>query len=607
MNERFRMYNRWRGGHQVEITYKVLQLFCGIGGGSLGFANAQEEYRGIKGRFENICGIDVDPEACEDYRNLTGNRAEQLDLFDREQYIQFHGQQPPEDWQEVTPEKLRIMVGEIPDVVFTSPPCKGFSGLLPEKSAKTKKYQALNRLTIRSIRLILEAYQDNLPALILVENVPRITTRGKHLLDEIKQQLRFFGYEINDEKDNFHDCGEIGGLAQKRKRFLLIARNPQKLDSFVYQPPKQQLKAIGEVIGPLPMPGDGPFGKIHQLPNLQWKTWVRLALIPPGGDWRDLENCEWEKYRITHLPRSGCAKVAEWDKPSGTITGAPGVGRSNSTTAVADPRTGFKNSTHQAIYKVQKWDETANTVTGAMRPNNGAMSISDPRLPERDGRHAAVYQIIKFDEPGPCVTGTRFGSGATAISDPRLQQQKGRYTNKWQILEWEKQATTVTGTQDIQAGAQSIADPRLSCNPRSGTMGVQRWDEPAKTVIGSGDVHAGATAVADPRTPDDKESGVFIILAEDGTWHRPMTTFENAMIQGLPMTLANGEPLKLSGNSDARWRERIGNMVPPAAAQAIGETMLRTMLAQEKNDWLMSAEEIWVVPLNDLEHVNLTQ
>ncbi|KMM60796.1 MULTISPECIES: DNA cytosine methyltransferase [Bacillus] len=104
----------------MEIKYKVLHLFCGIGGGTLGFDNAKEEYRGVKGKFETICGIDVDPEACEDFRNLTGRRIEKMDLFDREQYIQFHGQEPPAGWKEVTPKMLRDTVREIPDVVFTS-------------------------------------------------------------------------------------------------------------------------------------------------------------------------------------------------------------------------------------------------------------------------------------------------------------------------------------------------------------------------------------------------------------------------------------------------------------------------------------------------------
>ncbi|MFP3380269.1 DNA cytosine methyltransferase, partial [Bacillus sp. SIMBA_069] len=136
--------------------------------------------------------------------------------------------------------------------------------------------------------------------------------------------------------------------------------------------------------------------------------------------------------------------------------------------------------------------------------------------------------------------------------------------NKRQILAWDGPASTVTGTQDIQSGAQSIADPRLGCAPRSGTLGVQDWNEPAKTVIGSGDIHAGAAAIADPRIPADNERGTWVIISEDGTWHRPLTTFELAMLQGFPILLHDGTPFELVGNNDAKWRERIGNAVPPA-------------------------------------------
>ncbi len=500
-----RLYKPNRGDKKMTLlsnqsrVYKALHLFCGLGGGSLGFANAQEEYRGIKGRFENLAGIDVDPEACADYERITGSRSLNLDLFSREQYILFHGHEPDENWQEITPTRLRKLVGDCPDVVFTSPPCKGFSGLLSEKSAKTKKYQALNQLTVRSTYLTLEAFKDDLPGLFILENVPRITSRGKKLLEEIKQQLRMYGYVINDDKDQYHDCGEIGGLAQRRKRYLMIARHPEKLDSFVYQPPTYKVKNIGDVLETAPLPFDERYNKIHHLSNLQWKTWVRLALIPAGGDWRDLDKVEWEKYRIVSEHHSSVEEGVSLE---------------------SNPSTGFKSGTHAAIYRMQNWEETSRTVTGAVGPNNGAL----------------------------------------CVNDPRLQHQKGRYSNKWQLLKWNGAATTVTGAGDIQSGAQSVADPRV---------------------------------------PKETDRDISIIISEDGTWHRPLTTLELAVLQGFPLTMHDGTPFELAGNSDARWRERIGNAVPPAASQAIAETMLRTMLAQETGDWLMSADPIWVQPIRD--------
>jgi hypothetical protein len=83
----------------------------------------------------------------------------------------------------------------------------------------------------------------------------------------------------------------------------------------------------------------------------------------------------------------------------------------------------------------------------------------------------------------------------------------------------------------------------------------------------------------------------------DGTWHRPLTTLELAVLQSLKPYMSDGRPLQLAGNSDARWRERIGNMVPVQAAQAIAEEILLSFLASEaKEEFRLTAAGIWVVP-----------
>lgn len=122
--------------------YTALHLFSGIGGAALGFQEARQEYRGMVGQFRTLAGIDCDPEGCQDFEALTGSPAVQMDLFSREQYIAFHGQEPLEDWQEVSPEDLLQASGmEYPDVVFLSPPCKGFSALLPSKQQVDAHYK----------------------------------------------------------------------------------------------------------------------------------------------------------------------------------------------------------------------------------------------------------------------------------------------------------------------------------------------------------------------------------------------------------------------------------------------------------------------------------
>lgn len=537
-------------------------LFGGIGGFSAGLKRSMVEAYGKVYKYKILCSVDFDPVACRNHDIITGEQtAVCMDLFDREQYRKWHGQKPPDNWHEVTALDIWQAFGDqVPDYIFLSPPCKGFSGLLPKKSAQSEKYQALNLLTLRGLTLCLEAcrlYGDgDLPAFIHFENVPRITSRGNDILVKIKTIFKRYGYTYDQRSD--HNLGEIGGLGQNRLRFLILARNEKRIPNFCYLPPKKPLKTIGDVIGPLPTPGDMVNGgPLHRIPRLQWKTWVRLALIHAGGDWRDLNSIDWENYRIQHEPRGGAMAMEDWDGPSRTVNGCAGTGRNNGASAISDPRNSFKSSTHAAIYRMSKWDEPGPTATGAYRPNNGAISVNDHQCTNfNSNKHRNTYRVVRVDEVGPAVTGTRFSSGAIAI-----------------------------------------VDPRMNCSPRSGTMGVQSWEEAGKTVIGSGDIHASAAAVADQRIPDDKEVGVFVIIAQDGTWHRPLTTYELAMLQGFDTRLSDSRPFQLEGCNDAKSREYIGNAVPPPAAEAMGNVILMAIASAEAGiTFELTWNGIWVQP-----------
>lgn len=591
--------------------YKDFHLFCGLGGAALGFKRTAAEYRGMVGRFHCIGGIDVDPAACEDFQNLVGVPATRIDLFTRRDYVAFHGKEPPTDWREATSEEIRAAAQyEYPDVVFLSPPCKGFSGLLPSKKAASEKYQALNRLVVRGLKLTLEAFSDDLPACILLENVPRITTRGSWLLKQVKNLLKNAGYEIHPPKDQdgYHDCGELGGLGQHRKRYLLIARLPEKMTSFIYKPPKRRVKSIGEIIGPLLMPDDPGAGPMHRLPRLKWLTWVRLALIPAGGDWRDLEKLAPEQYRLEYVPRgAGSYGVQDWGKPGSTVVGSAYIKGSNPV-AVADPRLSpsigqsYKGSA--GLMGVLDWGQHSKAVTGraAATSSNCPATVADPRLPQCDNRFHNKYQLHSWDEPAATVTGIAdIQAGAPSIADPRTGFKGCTHTAIYRVVKWDNPAGTVTGAMRPNNGAPSVADPRMNCSPRNGTMGVQTWDQPGATVIGAGDIHAGTAAVADPRMPtdNDRPDPPPVIISLDGTWHRPLTTLELAALQGFPVTLEDGSPMVLSGKSDARWRERIGNAVPPPAAKAIAEQILNALLVSEFNEWTLGSTGVWVTPQNE--------
>jgi site-specific DNA-cytosine methylase len=597
----------------------------------------------VEGRFRTLAGIDSNPEACEDFRRITKAPAACLDLFSREDYIAFHGKEPDESWREVEPSEIRAACGgECPDVVFLSPPCKGFSGLLPKKSAKSEKYQALNRLTVRGLWYTLEAFRDNLPGVIMLENVPRITTRGKDLLRQLRGMLEAYGYLHTAES---HDCGEIGGLGQRRKRFLLMARQPDKVDALVYQPPKLPLKTIGDVIGPLAMPDAVECGPMHRLPRLKWRTWVRLALIPAGGDWRDLQKIAPDEFRLAHEPRGGGPwGVQKFDEASGTVTGSASVKGSNAT-SVGDPRIG--SSPRCGAYRVVRWSDTAPTVVGAGRVSrsNGAAIVADARVGDKKIFNGAM-RVQRFDKVGGTVTGGRAHGQAGCVADPRVEAfggSPGLYgVNAWdgiaptvtggakvsssncacaiadtrlpkakfsghafKVSEWDKESGTVIGATSPGGGAIAIEDPRLGCKQRSGSYGVQGWESTSKTVSGAFDIHCGAGGVADPRAPeafelpdmDSQPDPPPVIISIDNTWHRPLTTFELAMLQGFPQKLPDGSAFVLVGKSDTRWRERIGNAVPPPAGKAMAEQVLAALMQSSAGAWTLGTTAVWVAPI----------
>src|SRR5690606_28761671 len=100
-------------------------LFCGLGGGAAGFNRSAARVGNLEARFRCLGGIDVDPAIVRDFQRLAGVPGTAMDLFDRSQYIAWHGHEPPADWREATPADIRRAAGnERPHIVFTSPPCK---------------------------------------------------------------------------------------------------------------------------------------------------------------------------------------------------------------------------------------------------------------------------------------------------------------------------------------------------------------------------------------------------------------------------------------------------------------------------------------------------
>lgn len=537
-------------------------IFGALGGGAKGFNRGNARVGSVHAKFRCIGSIDVDAAACRDFDRHVGVKSTRMDLFDRSQYLDWHGHEPPAGWREATVDDIRCAAGgERPHIVFLSAPCKGFSGLLNETRSRSSKYQALNRLTLRGIWLMLEAWKDDPPELIVFENVPRIATRGRHLLDQIGELLRHYGYAV---AETTHDCGELGALAQSRKRFLLVARHIEKVPPFLYEPRVRPLRGVGTVLDRCPLPGDMErAGPMHRIPNLQWKTWVRLAFVEAGSDWRSLQ-----KLRVDDGVLSDYLIAPD--------TAWRGGGRG-----------------------VRRWEDNVGVIAGENSPSNGAFSVADPRFDQSARWHdGQQYGVHRWQDPTGAIVGQQNpGQGRFAVADPR--PPSGPLFGKYKVTRWGDATGTVIGGDD--QGAYAVADPRPAIDRSAGHyltgghFGVLPYAAPSYAVTGSACHDNGHWSVADPRMPAPADKVTAIIRALDGTWHRPFTTFELACLQSY---VDPEEHLELDGMSDQAWRERIGNMVPPAAAEAIASVMGHTLLlAWSGETFVLDATPIWVRPM----------
>ncbi|MEM1202677.1 MAG: DNA cytosine methyltransferase [Acidobacteriota bacterium] len=604
-------------------TYTVGHLFAGCGGGADGFARAHFGHKGMRGRFRTLWGVDQDPAALLAFERLSGGLGVQMDLFSEEDYRAFHGGPPPTDWREVQPEDFRRELGPVaPDVLFTSPPCVGLSRLISASKAGSGKYQAVNRLTLRGIMLALAAWSQP-PKIILLENVPGLgQARGKRLLDQIEAELKSAGYSVAPV---VHDLGVIGGLGQRRARMMLAARHRAQVPPHLFEPAPLGLRSVGEVLGELPMPEDPRGGPMHQLGRYQWLTWLRLALIPAGRDWRALRDLRVVDGYLADLAltpdtawHGGALGVTEWGDSMATITGRNGP--TNGAFGVADPRVAASGDYGQL--GVTPWGDSMGAVTAQSLPGGGRYSVADPRA--GGVRHNNAYRVIQWGEPSQAITaGTAPSSGGLAVADPRPAWD--RYKGVLKVEPWEETSRTVIAQGGPGEGGLVVADPRARWmrEGRSGwdgtggqgAFGVTDWESPSKTVTASGAVQNGPVAVADPRLPQSAERGLWVIVSLDGTWHRPITRLEAAALQGFRPTDMGCRPgavdsagvwreaagpnrMALEGSSATRWQRWIGNAVPPPAACRIAEVVGRVLLQADAGEsFVLDAAPVWARPL----------
>jgi site-specific DNA-cytosine methylase len=501
----------------------------------------------------------------------------------------------------------------------------------------------LNDLALRSIDLAVETWSTP-PAIIMLENVPRIRTRGARLLERMTAVLRAAGYAVDQRP---HDCGEWGGLAQKRERLLLIARHIEQAPSHLMQPPNLGLKPMSSVLWtlPPPLPGARTGGPHHRLPRLSELNWLRLAAIPAGHDWRAIP----ERIRLAdvapRLPESGDRHAGKYgpqdpSHPAHAVLGETRTGKGWAD--VADPRLGARGTRQNGGRGVNDASGPAHSVMAEGSVSNTWSSVNDPRL--GCSPHAGTMGVGDPASHASTVIGTAdIHNSSVAIADPRSDCK--RREDSIGVSDPERPyKTSVIGHQKVENSPTSVADPRV--DPRvpeqnRGNFGVQdparpsstiRAQHPARTAPSSVDGRAlfapthellagqawtgdraswvaGDFALVGPRL-ELKKGGRpthVVIRAPDNTIHRPMTTAELMLLQGFPVWHRPGDPaelelgedggvwVRLHGNN-AQVREHVGNAVPVPTAQAIGDVALELLDASGEQVFRLSTGGVWVAP-----------
>lgn len=251
--------------------YKLLDLFCGAGGLSLGFE---------RNNFEVVKAIDFAPHAINTYNF---NRKDKVAIV--------------KDIKEIDKEYVS-QIGKV-DGIIGGPPCQGFS------TAGQRIIDDDRNVLYRDYFKILE-YVD--PKFFVFENVVGILTfKQGAIINDIKIRAGKLGYRV------FMDVlsTENYGIPQVRKRVIIIGIKEEfALEDFIFPKGNGKTVTIEEAIGDLPsLDKNEDNTKYNKEPMTEYQKYIRngatelqnhmqsahteevkkaISLVPEGGDMRDI-------------------------------------------------------------------------------------------------------------------------------------------------------------------------------------------------------------------------------------------------------------------------------------------------------------------------------
>ena len=282
----------------LPAAYKIIDLFSGAGGMSLGFVDPR-----FCGGFSCVLAVDNDAAALATHHANFGGKVVCGNI---------------EDWLE---EHLRIPKA---DIVIGGPPCQGFSLLNKKRSGDYR-------------RALWEPYLDVVERcgarLFIMENVTELYRSEE--LARIRRRAQRMGFMTRATILNAADYG----APQTRKRTVVVGWREKQVAEPVFPPPQTHAapilnvglpawRTVREAIGDLAKPVGTEIGlqpplNLHFGRNPASKSLARYRAVPPGGNRFDLQR------KARHLtPACWIRKTSGgtdlfgrlwWDRPSVTI------------------------------------------------------------------------------------------------------------------------------------------------------------------------------------------------------------------------------------------------------------------------------------------------
>ncbi len=288
------------------MQVRVVELFAGCGGTSLGFAAAETE----SVRYRVMGAVELDPHAAATYRRALGLPVYTGDVQDLLQ---------PKILKSVSEPWL----GDGPLVLIGCAPCQGFSSHRKKDKRTDDRNSLLAAFAEIAVRLD--------PEVIVMENVPEMLSQQHWAhFERWKSRLQAAGYTI---RVAIHNLAEFG-VPQERFRALVIAAKWRHFEMPQPRFSPVEYRTVKEAIGGLPplRAGDvDPRDPMHMTSKHRTSTIELIKQIPlDGGSRRSLPaGVGPECWNGVDGFRDVYGRLS-WDKPAVAITArcrTPSCGR----------------------------------------------------------------------------------------------------------------------------------------------------------------------------------------------------------------------------------------------------------------------------------------